>query len=310
MRPPVALIAGPTASGKSVLAVALAKTQPAATVINADASQVYADIPILSARPTIGEMADIPHRLFGHIDGAVSYNAARWATEAREEIATALHRERLPILVGGSGFYLRALLDGIAPVPAISPAIRARVRAMPIAEAYAALGFHDPQAASRLHCSDRSRIARALEVILSTGKPLGAWQKQRTRGITDSVCLIPAVILPPREWLAERCNQRLKAMFDSGARQEVERLLARNLALDAPVMQAIGVAQISEWISARCSRAQAMEMISLATRQYAKRQYTWFRNQPPNDWPVYDMELNNSNLGKIVTKLQKTLLTR
>ena len=156
----MALIAGPTASGKSALAVRLAQAS-CGVVINADASQVYADLAILSARPSEAEMAGVPHRLFGHVDGAQACTAARWAADARAEIDRAHGEGRLPILVGGTGLYLRTLLDGIAPVPEIDPAIRAEVRALPVARAHAALSSEDPQAAARLAPADTTRVARA-----------------------------------------------------------------------------------------------------------------------------------------------------
>ncbi|HWW58784.1 MAG TPA: tRNA (adenosine(37)-N6)-dimethylallyltransferase MiaA, partial [Sphingopyxis sp.] len=173
-RPPLALIAGPTASGKSALAVALAKslceTGRDALVVNADASQVYADLAILSARPTEEEMEGVPHRLFGHIDAAEACHAARWAGEARDVIVRAHDAGQVPILVGGTGLYLRTLLYGIAPVPEIDPQVRDAVRALPVADAHAALAGADPEAAARLHPADTTRVARALEVIRSTGR--------------------------------------------------------------------------------------------------------------------------------------------
>ncbi len=167
----MALIAGPTASGKSALAVALAQALGDAEVVNADASQVYADIPLLSARPDAAEMAGIPHRLFGHVDGGSAHNAARWAEEARRTLSHAHAAGKVPILVGGTGLYLRTLLDGIAPVPEIDPEIREAVRALPVADAYAALAAADPAAAARLNPADTTRIARALEVVRATGRP-------------------------------------------------------------------------------------------------------------------------------------------
>jgi len=188
-RPPLALIAGPTASGKSALAVALAKkladAGATAAVVNADASQVYADLCILSARPMDDEMDGVPHRLFGHVDGAEAYNAARWAIEARGVIAEAHAAGRIPILVGGTGLYLRTLLFGIAPVPEIDPEIRAAARALSFVEAHAALAVADPAAAVRLNPADTTRVARALEVVRSTGRTLANWQQAREGGIAD-----------------------------------------------------------------------------------------------------------------------------
>ena len=172
----MALIAGPTASGKSALAMAIAEKHHG-VVINADSAQVYADLRILSARPSREEEAHVPHRLFGHVDGADIYSAARWATEARAEIASAHEAGLLPVLAGGTGLYMRTLLDGIAPVPPIDPAIRDEVRALPVADAYRQLGELDPAAATRLAPTDTTRVARALEVVRSTGRALATWQQ-------------------------------------------------------------------------------------------------------------------------------------
>lgn len=286
-RPRVALIAGPTASGKSALAVALAKAC-GGVVINADASQVYADLAILSARPTVQEMAGVPHRLFGYIDGAEACSAARWAADARTEIDAAHAAGRLPVLVGGTGLYLRTLLDGIAPVPDIDPQMRAAVRAMPVAAAYAALSVEDPAAAARLAPADSSRIARALEVMRSTGRPLHTWQAQRVGGIGDTVLLKPLVLLPPRDWLYQRCDLRVDAMFAAGAVEEVKALRARCLSAVLPVMRAIGVPQIGAILDGALDESAARSAVAQATRRYAKRQYTWFAHQPPETWMRYE----------------------
>lgn len=300
-RPRVALIAGPTASGKSALAIALAQAANG-TVINADASQVYADLHILSARPTAGEMGQVPHRLFGHINGAETCTAARWANDARTEVLRAHEKGRLPILVGGTGLYLRTLLDGIAPVPDIDPAIRGFVRSMPVGDAHAALTLEDPAAAARLAPADRTRVSRALEVVRSTGKPLAEWQKHKTGGIGDQVSLVPLVLLPPRDWLIDRCDRRFEQMVTSGGIEEVERLIARELPSSLPVMRAIGVPEIAAWLTGKINRATMMERGRIATRQYAKRQYTWFSRQPPPDWDQERRHIDDALIGQIVTK--------
>jgi tRNA dimethylallyltransferase len=283
--PKVALIAGPTASGKSALAIAVAERHRG-TVINADSAQVYRDLRVLSARPSVEEEAQVPHRLFGHVDGGEEYSAARWAAEARTAIDATVAEGRLPVLVGGTGLYLRTLLDGIAPVPEIHAEIRTEVRALPVAEAHADLARLDPAAAERLRASDTTRVARALEVVRSTGRPLADWQAARTGGIADRIALVPLVLLPDRAWLVERCDRRLAAMFEGGAIAEVEALLARNdLSTEAPVRRAIGVPQIAAYLAGEMTQDEALSSARLATRQYAKRQYTWFRNQPPVSWP-------------------------
>jgi tRNA dimethylallyltransferase len=297
-RPALALIAGPTASGKSGLAVRYAQYLQArgqrAVIINADSAQVYADLAVLSARPSEAEMGGIEHRLFGTIDGAEACSAARWAKDARAEIASAHASGALPILVGGTGLYLRTLLDGIAPVPDIDPAIREAVRALPVAEAHAALVAEDPEAAVRLNPGDTTRVARALEVIRSTGKPLAEWQARKEGGIGDTVLLRPLILLPPRDWLFGRCDRRFAAMLDHGAEQEVAALLARGLDADLPVMRAIGVPEIAGLLRGELTREAALAAGQLATRQYAKRQYTWFRNQPPQSWHRHVTPYSNS----------------
>jgi len=297
-RPALALIAGPTASGKSGLAVRYAQHLQSrgqrAVIINADSAQVYSDLAVLSARPDDEEMGGIDHRLFGTIDGAEACSAARWAEDARGEIAAAHSAGALPILVGGTGLYLRTLLDGIAPVPPIDPAIRQAVRALPVADAYAALQTEDPEAAARLNAADTTRVARALEVVRSTGQTLKAWQARKQGGIGEAVRLAPLVLLPPRDWLFERCNRRFATMLDSGAVEEVQALLARGLDGDLPVMRAIGVPEIAGMIRGDMTREAALAAGQLATRQYAKRQYTWFRNQPPESWQRYTKPYSDS----------------
>ena len=296
----MALIAGPTASGKSALALALAEKH-GGTIINADASQVYAELRVLSARPSVEEEARAPHRLFGHVDGTADYSAARWAEEAKEAIGEAHTEGRLPILVGGTGMYLRTLLDGIAPVPPIDPAIRDTVRAMAVSDAYRALTTEDAQAAARLNPSDTTRIARALEVVRSTGRPISAWQAERVGGIGDAIALHPLILLPERAWLVERCDRRLAAMFEGGAVEEVRALMQRtDIPASAPVRRAIGVAEISDWLNGAIDRDTALARAQAATRQYAKRQYTWLRHQPPADWPRTESVDSTENLRQFV----------
>jgi tRNA dimethylallyltransferase len=287
--PPLALIAGPTASGKSDLAVALGQLLEAqgrrAVVINADSAQVYADLQVLSARPTQTEMGGVEHRLFGSWDGAMACSAADWAAAAKVEIAAAHAAGAVPILVGGTGLYLRTLLDGIAPVPPIDPEVREAVRALDPAEAWAALVRDDPARAVRLAPNDRSRIARSLEVMRSTGRSLEDWQRERSGGISGTINLHPVVLLPPRSELYDRCDCRFAAMIDRGALDEVAALLARGLNPDLPVMRAIGVRELAAVLRAEASLEHAIAQGAQATRNYAKRQYTWFRHQVPR-WPI------------------------
>ena len=303
----MALIAGPTASGKSALALRLAEIT-GGVIINADASQVYKDLQVVSARPSPEEESRAPHRLFGHLDGATACSAAQWAAEAKAEIAAAHTQARLPILVGGTGLYLRTLLDGIAPVPEIDPAIRAEVRALPVAEARQCLLAEDPEAAARLDTNDSTRIARALEVVRSTGRPIRDWQADLVGGIGQQIRLVPAVLLPPRAWLYDRCDRRFEAMLDQGG-TEVAALMSRNLDPDLPVMRAIGVPDIAAFLSGTLSRDAAIARGQIATRQYAKRQFTWFRNQPPPDWARVESELDNVKIDELAIKLREMTLT-
>ena len=290
-KPPVALIAGPTASGKSALALALAE-KANGVVINADSAQVYRDLRIVSARPDAAEEARVPHRLYGTRDGADPCSAAQWAAEARAAIAEAHGASRLPILAGGTGLYIRTLIEGIAPVPRIDPAVREEVRALPADQAHAALAREDEEAAARIRPGDTVRIARALEVVRSTGRPLKAWQAQKAGGISGAVALAPLILLPPRDWLYERCDERFETMFSNQGLDEVRSLVERRLPPLAPVMRAIGVREIAAYLRGELSREAALEAGRVATRRYAKRQYTWFRRQPPADWPRFEAPLD------------------
>jgi tRNA dimethylallyltransferase len=284
--PPVALIAGPTASGKSALALHLAE-QNGGVIVNADSAQVYRDVPVLSAAPTQADLARVEHRLYAFLDGADICSAADWAEAAKREIADIHASGRLPIVVGGTGLYIRTLLEGIAPVPEIEAEIREQVRAAPVDENRARLRKLDPEAADRLNPGDTTRIARALEVVLSTGRTLAAWQKRREGGIGTLIGLRPLILLPPRAWLYERCNERFARMFEEGAIQEVEALVARKLNPQLPIMRAIGVREIAAFLRGEFTREQAIEAGQQATRNYAKRQYTWLAHQPPAEWPRF-----------------------
>ena len=286
--PKVALIAGPTASGKSALALAIADAHNG-VVINADSAQVYADLRILTARPSAEEEASAPHRLFGHVDAAdATYSAARWAAEATDAIDVTLAEGRLPILVGGTGLYIRTLLNGIAPVPAIDPTLREQIRALPVADAHAALALLDPPAAARLNAADTTRVARALEVVRGTGRTLADWQTKRVGGIGDRLDIRALILIPDRDWLNARIDQRFAEMAET-SQAEVTALLARtNIPQDAPIRRAIGVPEIAALVRGETSETEAIAAGSLATRRYAKRQYTWLRHQPPAAWTRTD----------------------
>ena len=301
-KPPVLLIAGPTASGKSALALACAE-QIKGVIVNADSAQLYRDLDILSAAPTAAERDRVEHRLYGVRDGAELCSAAEWAAMARAEIANVHNLGRVPILVGGTGLYLRTLLDGIAPVPPIDPAIRHAVREASVADNCARLAELDPPAAARIKAADTTRIGRALEVVLSTGRTLSEWQAEREGGIGDDIELRPLILLPPRKWLYQRCDERLTQMIDAGAVAEVEALLARGLDPNLPVMRAIGVREIAAYLRGEVTLDEAVASAQQATRRYAKRQYTWFAHQPPREWPRFREPLDIDRLDDALALL-------
>jgi tRNA dimethylallyltransferase len=301
-KPPVALIAGPTASGKSALALALAEREHG-IVINADSAQIYRDLPILSAAPSEADKARAEHRLYGVRDGALACSAADWAALAKSEILRAHDLGKLPILVGGTGLYLRTLLDGIAPVPPIDPEVRKTVRDRRVEANRRELLRLDPEAAARLGPSDTTRVARALEVVKSTGTTLKEWQSEREGGIADEISLAPLILLPPRDWLYARCDARFAAMVEQGAIAEVERLLERHLYSSLPVIGAIGVPEIAAYLRGEIDHEGMIAAGSQATRRYAKRQYTWFANQPPGDWPRFLDPLDSATMPRALALL-------
>ena len=272
-------------------------------IVNADSAQVYRDLRILSASPNAEELGRADHRLYGVKDGALPCSAADWAAMARREIVDIQTRSQTPILVGGTGLYLRTLLEGIAPVPAIDPKVRARIREAPVEENRARLQVLDPAAAARLNPADAARINRALEVIRSTGRTLAEWQEQREGGIGGDVELHPLILLPPRSWLYKRCDERFARMIDEGAVAEVEALLARKLNPSLPVMRAIGVRELSAYLFGKTPLDEAITAGRQATRRYAKRQYTWFAHQPPSGWPRFREALELERLGDALALL-------
>lgn len=233
-------------------------------------------------------MRGVPHLLFGTWDGATAYSTADWAKTAKDTIARLHSDNTIPILVGGTGLYIRTLLDGISPIPAIDSEIRATIRAMEQADARAALEVEDQEAAARLAPADTTRTARALEIVRSTGKPMWQWHGQQTGGIGQHVQVHPLILVPDREQLYSKCNRRFDWMLENGAVEEVEALIARDLNPELPVMRAIGVREIASWLKGEVSRDEMIARGQMSTRQYAKRQYTWFRNQPPQDWQRID----------------------
>jgi len=278
------LIAGPTASGKSALALTLAE-RLGGVVINADSMQVYRDLRIITARPTPEEDARAPHRLYGHVDAGENYSVGRWCADVRKALAEARGETWLPILVGGTGLYFKALTQGLSVVPPTPPDIRAAVRARCEAEGSAALhaelARRDPAMAARLKPGDRMRIARALEVLDATGRSLADWQREGLPAILDPDEALKIFLLPQRAELHRRIDARFDAMLAAGALEEVSALAARNLDPLLPAMKAHGVPWLLRHLAGEITLAEAAEGAKRDTRRYTKRQLTWFRHQMP-----------------------------
>jgi tRNA dimethylallyltransferase len=275
------VIAGPTASGKSALALGLAEAL-GGTIINADSMQVYRDLTIVTARPAPADLARVPHRLYGVLDGAELCTAARWAELARQEIEAAATAGRLPILCGGTGLYLRSLLHGIAPVPEIPDEVRqaARWRHADLGGTAfrAELARLDPAGAARIAVGDSQRLIRAFEVAAATGRPLAEWQQAQPLAPTGLDPLI-FTLLPPREALYAAIDARFVDMVAAGAVDEVRALVARGLDPALPVMKAVGVPELAGHLAGHLTLDKAISQAQQASRRYAKRQFTWFRHQ-------------------------------
>jgi tRNA dimethylallyltransferase len=286
------LIAGPTASGKSALALALAE-RLGGTVINADAMQVYRELRVLTARPDADDERRAPHRLYGHVPGAEAYSAARYAAEARAAIAAAEEAGSLPIVVGGTGLYFKALTEGLSPIPPIPDEIRARWRACAGEEGAAALhailAERDPEMAARLRPTDPQRLVRALEVLEATGTSLARWQEEPGEPVVRVEDGRAVVVAPERDVLRQRIDARFDRMMAHGAVEEVRALLQLALSPELPVMRALGVGPLARLIAGEASPAEAGEAAKAETRQYAKRQLTWLRRNM-NAWKWIDAQ--------------------
>jgi tRNA dimethylallyltransferase len=282
------LIAGPTASGKSALALALAQ-KTGGVIINADSMQVYRDLRIITARPTPEEEARVPHLLYGHVDAAINFSAGAWVSDAAKALAEARAQKKLPIFVGGSGLYFRALTRGLSAVPPIPDDVRESVRARlerdGVAALHAELARRDPVSAERLKPRDRTRIARALEVIEATGRGLPDWHREGLAPLLPPGAFSALFLAPEREALYARIDARFDAMLADGAIEEVAALAARQLDPLLPAMKAHGVPVLIRHVRGEVTRAEAAEFGRTETRQYAKRQFTWFRHQLPGfEW--------------------------
>lgn len=278
------LIAGPTASGKSALALTVAGRH-GGVIINADSMQVYRDLRIITARPSAAEEASVPHRLYGQVDAAENYSVGRWCQDARVALDEAKHRGQLPILVGGTGLYFKALTQGLSAVPPTPPDIRAAVRARCDAEGaealHAELVRRDPAVGGRLKAGDRMRICRALEVLEATGRSLADWHGDGMPAILDPDDAVKIFLDVDRAELVRRIDSRFDAMLAEGALEEVRALAARSLDPMLPAMKAHGVPWLMRHLAGEIALEQAAEGGKQDTRRYTKRQVTWFRHQMP-----------------------------
>lgn len=278
--PRAILVAGATASGKSALALELASAH-AGVIINADASQVYGDLAIITARPGADELARAPHALYGHVDAAESYSVGRWLADLGPLIEQAGSEGLTPIIVGGTGLYFKALTEGLVAIPAIPDEVRRAMRdeaaSRSAPELHADLARRDPETAARLAPSDRQRILRALEVLSATGRPLVEWQRQPATPLIDISCCRCIIVARDRDFLHARIDARFDAMMREGALEEVRALADRRLDPALPAMRALGVPALLRHLAGSASLAEAVERAKLDTRQYVKRQETWAR---------------------------------
>ncbi|WP_077117320.1 tRNA (adenosine(37)-N6)-dimethylallyltransferase MiaA [Agrobacterium rosae] len=281
------LITGPTASGKSALALRLAQEKNG-VVINADSMQVYDTLRVLTARPSPEEVEDVPHHLYGHVAASTLYSTGEWLRDITTLLEKLRGEGRFPVIVGGTGLYFKALTGGLSDMPSIPAQIRESYRTRLLEDG--AAGLHeelsnrDPQIAASLRPTDGQRIVRALEILEATGKSIRTFQDASGPVIIDPARAQKFVVLPERAVLHDRINRRFAGMMQSGAVEEVQALLALDLPPDATAMKAIGVSQIAEMLAGRMTEAEVIEKAAAATRQYAKRQMTWFRNQMGEDW--------------------------
>ena len=282
------LIAGPTASGKSALALELAE-KLGGTIVNADSMQVYRDLRVITARPSPDEEAQVPHRLYGHVDAGENYSVGRWCRDIGLALQEMAAEKRVPILVGGTGLYFKALTAGLAAVPPIPADIRARVRGRlqsdGVVPLYAELLERDPATAHRLMPNDRSRISRALEVVLATGRSLTDWHRDGLPPLIDNARAAKVFVTCERSELVKRIERRFAGMLNAGALEEVRALADRELNPMLPAMKAHGVPWLIRHLKGEISLEDAAAGAIMDTRRYAKRQVTWFRNQM-KDWPA------------------------
>jgi tRNA dimethylallyltransferase len=281
-RPRVVCLVGPTASGKTELALALAAGL-GAEIVSADSRQVYRGLDVGTAKPTAAERARIPHHCLDLVDPEEPFDAARFRTAAMAAIADIHRRGRVPLVVGGTGLWLRALLGGLCPAPPGVPDLRAAFAAEPTAVLHRRLAALDRAAARRIHPHDRVRVVRALEVAVASGRPLSAWQAAHRFAERPYATLVIG-LARPREELEARIEARTQAMLAGGFAEEVRRLLARGTPSDAPAWRALGYREVCAWVRGTCDAETTRAAVVRATRRFAKRQRTWFRREPEIVW--------------------------
>jgi tRNA dimethylallyltransferase len=298
MRVDAVLIAGPTASGKSAAALALAEELGGA-IINADSMQVYRELRVLTARPSADAEARVPHFLYGHVSASERYSAGRYQKEAAESLRDVRERGLLPIFVGGTGLYFGVLTEGLSPIPAVPASVRAEVRrrfeTLGRDAFFADLAQRDEATAAKLRPSDTQRVLRAADVLEATGRPLSAWQGSPGRAVLGDGRLARFVVSPPRDVVLERIDARLKTMVEGGVLDEARALAGLDPTL--PAANALGVPELLRHLAGEIGLAEALEAVRIATRQYAKRQRTWFRTRM-KDWKW----LEDANISNLITQ--------
>lgn len=309
--PDVVLIAGPTASGKSALGVALAH-ELGGEIINADSMQVYRELRVLTARPSEAEEKAVPHHLYGHVSGGTLYSTGQWLEDCLAAMADVRSRGRVPIILGGTGLYFQALTQGFVDMPTIPDAVRDAVRAE-VAEigpqaAHGQLAAVDPKWAAQVNANDPQRIARGLEVFRATGRALTDWHQDPVEVPLQGAAL-KLVLSPDRTWLYERINRRFDLMLDAGALKEVEALVSREIPAHLPVMKSLGVPELRAALKGDMSLDAARDLAQTKSRQYAKRQMTWFR-QKMIAWNAVSAQDLESQLAKIFSFIDDFGLTR
>jgi len=299
----IVLLSGPTATGKSSLASKLAEKIDG-EVINADSIQLYRDLFILTARPDI-KKEKIKHHCYGFLDGDINWSVGKWINEINKILKDVIKRNKVPIVVGGTGFYFKAITDGLSPIPDIDKSIRLKIEndleKNGLTKLQKRLAFIDPKASEKINPNDRQRIMRALEVYEGTNKKISDfWLMKREKIINYKS--INFKIDAEREWIYKNCDLRVDYMFENGAVEEVRHLLTKNYSENSPIMKAIGVDEITSFLNSDITLDKALELIKFKTHQYAKRQITWINNQMIS-WNSINTQYSNKIINEIIKKL-------